>query len=127
MNFIYNKKIKIILIFIIFIQLIFLANIRLNFKIEIFKKSFVKDYGANYILPKSVLELKFISERNNYKKINVSNEIKDNDFLLQRITEFIYPTKLDFNLSEIFYLQSEKIPFSCGKLKEFEYLVLVKC
>lgn len=127
MNFTLDYKIKIILIVVIFFQLFFLSNVRLDFKVETLRNSFNKNYGANYILPENILELKSIIKKDKLKRFNISNEIKKNAYLLQRITEFLYPAKIDFNKKEIFYLKIENEPNNCKVIKEFNNWFLGKC
>ena len=52
MSFQNNNKIKCLLVFLIFLQLFYIANKRLDFKTEILKKSFLKDFGSEYIMTK---------------------------------------------------------------------------
>ena len=62
MSFQNNNKIKFILVFLIFFQLFYIANKRLAFKTEIFKNSFLKDFGSEYVMTKDILELKEITK-----------------------------------------------------------------
>ena len=55
MSFQNNNKIKILLVLLIFLQLFYIANKRLDFKTEIFKKSFLKDFGSEYVMTKDIL------------------------------------------------------------------------
>ena len=58
MNFIKHKKIKFILFIIIFIQLFYVSNEKLEFKIEIIKNSFLEGFGSKYVMTNDLLELK---------------------------------------------------------------------
>ena len=70
MSFQNNNKIKFILVFLIFFQLFYIANKRLAFKTEIFKNSFLKDFGSEYVMTKDILELKEITNDLKLEKFN---------------------------------------------------------
>jgi hypothetical protein len=127
MNFIENKKIKFVLIIIIFIQLFYISNQRLSFKIEIFKNSFLNSYGSKFVMTDDLVELKKISKDLKLKKFNISKNLQKNTFFYQRSIEFLYPIKFDKNLKKIFYALKEQIPYNCTILSKFEYLMLIKC
>ena len=80
MSFQNNNKIKFILVFLIFLQLFYIANKRLDFKTEIFKKSFLKDFGSKYVMTKDILELKEITKNLKLEKFNISEKLSENVF-----------------------------------------------
>jgi hypothetical protein len=127
MNFIENKIIKFLLIIIIFTQLIFIGNKRLNFDFEILKKSFSKDFGGENVLPVETLEIKKIVLNKNIKKITISKYLENNVLLYQRTVEFLYPIKVVKGNDNIFYGINEKIPQECTILEKYEYLIWAKC
>ena len=74
MKFQKNNKIKFILVFLIFFQLFYIANKRLTFKTEIFKNSFLKDFGSEYVMTNDILELKKITNDLKLEKFNISKK-----------------------------------------------------
>ena len=80
MSFQKNNKIKILLVLLIFLQLFYIANKRLNFETEIFKKSFLKDFGSEYVMSNDILELKKITNDLKLKKFNISKKLNENVF-----------------------------------------------
>jgi hypothetical protein len=127
MSFIKNKKIKFVLIIIIFIQLFYISHHKSKFKIEIIKSSFVENFGSRYIMTEDILELKKISKNLKLEKYNLSKNLKENVFFNQRSIEFLYPIKYDKNYKKVFYLLNEKIPYQCSILNKFKHLILTKC
>ena len=127
MNFIENKKIGFLLIVIIFIQLFYISYHRLEFKTEIIKKSFIKNFGSKYVMTDDLLELKKVSNNLKLNKFNISKSLKKNVFFNQRSIEFLYPIKFDKKFKRIFYTLNEKIPYNCTILNKFEYLILTQC
>ena len=77
-----NNKIKLILIFLIFFQLFYIANKRLTFKTEIFKNSFLKDFGSEYVMTMDILELK-----------EITKNLKLQNFLIITLQIFLYYQK----------------------------------
>lgn len=122
-----NKIIKLFLIAVIIGQFFFIANNRVNFDIEILKNSFSKDFGAERVLPKEIIELKKIVLKKNIKKTNLSEYLRNNVFFYQRTVEFLYPIKIDKGNDKIFYSVDEKIPQKCEILKKYNYLIWVQC
>ena len=122
-----DKKIKYILIILIFFQLLYVANKRMMFKKEILYNSFVKDFGSKYIMTPDLLELKEIVTNLNLKQINISEKLKQNVFFYQRSIEFLYPVKIVNNEKVIFYSSEEKIQNNCEILNEYQYFIMIKC
>ena len=83
MSFQNNNKIKILLIILIFLQLFYIANKRLDFKTEIFKKSFLKDFGSEYVMTSDILELKEITKNLKLEKFNISKKLSGNVFFFK--------------------------------------------
>tara|TARA_B100001094_G_C18014893_1_gene712060 strand:+ start:106 stop:489 length:384 start_codon:yes stop_codon:yes gene_type:complete len=127
MNFIEKKKIKFLLIVIIFIQLFYISQHKLEFKTEILKNSFLKEFGSKYVMTNDLLELKKVSKDFKLDKFNISTSLKNNTFFNQRSIEYLYPVKLDDSFKKIFYPINEKIPNHCFILNKFEYLIFVQC
>jgi len=122
-----DKKIKYILIILIFFQLLHVSEKRLIFKKEILYNSFVKNFGSKYIMTPDLLELKEIVTELNLKQINISKKLKQNVFFYQRSVEFLYPVKIINNEKVIFYSLEEKIQKNCEILKEYQYFIMTKC
>ena len=122
-----NNKIKFILVFLIFLQLFYIANKRLDFETEIFKKSFLKDFGSEYVMTSDIIELKKITNDLKLEKFNISKKLNENVFFFQRSIEFLYPIKIDKKCENIFFSTEEKIPNNCIILNQYKYLTYVKC
>ena len=127
MSFQNNNKIKFILVFLIFIQLFYIANKRLAFKTEIFKNSFLKDFGSEYVMTKDILELKEITKNLKLEKFNISEKLSENVFFFQRSIEFLYPIKIDKKSENIFFSSEEEIPNNCNIVNQYKHLNHVKC
>ena len=127
MSFQNNNKIKFILVFLIFFQLFYIANKRLAFKTEIFKNSFLKDFGSEYVMTKDILELKEITNDLKLEKFNISEKLSENVFFFQRSIEFLYPIKIDKKSENIFFSSEEEIPNNCIILNQYKHLTLAKC
>ena len=127
MSFQNNNKIKFILVFLIFLQLFYIANKRLVFETEIFKKSFLKDFGSEYVMTSDILELKKITNDLKLEKFNISKKLTKNVFFFQRSIEFLYPIKIDKKSENIFFSSEEQIPNNCNILNQYKYLNYVKC
>ena len=93
MSFQNNNKIKFILVFLIFFQLFYIANKRLAFKTEIFKNSFLKDFGSEYVMTKDILELKEITKNLKLEKFNISEKLSENVFFFSKIDRIFIPNK----------------------------------
>ena len=127
MSFQNNNKIKFILVLLIFFQLFYIANKRLAFKTEIFKNSFLKDFGSEYVMTKDILELKEITKNLKLEKFNISEKLSENVFFFQRSIEFLYPIKIDKKSENTFFSSEEKIPSSCNILNQYKHLNHAKC
>jgi len=127
MTFLINKKIKLIVIIIIFLQLFYISNKRLDFEIQILKKSFLPEYGAQFIMSNDILELKEVSKKLKLNEFNISKSLRNNVFFYQRSIEYLYPIKINNNLKNIFYANSEMTPINCIEINKYKYLKLIKC
>ena len=127
MSFLNNNKIKILLVLLIFLQLFYIANKRLGFETEILKKSFLKDFGSEYVMTNDVLELKKITKNLKLKKFNISKKLSENVFFFQRSIEFLYPIKIDKKSKNTFFSSQEKIPSNCNIINQYKHLTYAKC
>ena len=108
-------------------QVFYIFHFRSGFKYEVFKSPFKVDSGVEYSLSKEVIESSNIIKKNNLKDFNLSQEIKDNMYLLHRIVEFNYPIRMKEKSKFIFLLIKEKIPFNCKILKKEQHIKLAEC
>ena len=127
MSFQNNNKIKFILVVLIFFQLFYIANKRLAFKTEIFKNSFLKDFGSEYVMTNDILELKKITNDLKLEKFNISKKLTENVFFFQRSIEFLYPIKIDKKSENIFFSSEEEIPNNCNIVNQYKHLNHAKC
>lgn len=125
-----NKKnilIKLSLILVIIIQLMYIVNKKVNFSFLILTNSLKDSYGAEYILPDEIIELKRIMSDENLNRFNLSQNTIENDFLFQRFVEFLYPYKYDNNLENFYIFNNEKIKSNCILVKKYKFISKIKC
>ena len=122
-----NKKTKLLLIIIIILQLFYIANKKVNFRFDILINSFVPNFGSEYILTEDILELKLITNEEKFTFFNISERLKKDDYFYQRSIEFLYPIRINENLSEIFFSKNEKIPNKCKTKKIYKHFILAQC
>ena len=125
-----NKKnilIKLSLILVIIIQLMYIVNKKVNFSFLILTNSLKDSYGAEYILPDEIIELKRIMSDENLNRFNLSQNTIENDFLFQRCVEFLYPYKYDNNLENFYIFNNEKIKSNCILVKKYKFISKIKC
>ena len=122
-----NKKAKLLLLFIIILQLIYIANKKVNFSFDVFINSFQPNYGAEYILAEEILELKSITNNKEFTSFNISKKLKNNDYFYQRSVEYLYPIRLNEQFNKIFFSINEKIPNTCIIKKKYKHFVLAEC
>jgi len=120
-----KNKIKFLFIFICAIQFSYLFIYRSNFEYYILKNSFKKDFGANYVIPKEVKEVNKFIIKHNVKNFDLSNSLKNNIYLYQRITEFNYPARIIDESEFVFILKNENS--SCTILETGKFINLLKC
>ena len=122
-----NKKIKFVLIIIIFFQLFYIAEKKVNFKFNTLINSFKPNFGAKYILSEDILELKSIVNSENLKFISIIKKLRENDYFYQRSVEFLYPVRINQKKNKLFFSINEKIPNSCKIQKKYNNFILAKC
>ena len=103
-----------------------LAQGRSNFQIEILKNPFKRDSHANLTLPDIVIEANQILKSKNIISFNLSENIKKDMYLYQRIIEFNYPIKFSEN-SKFFITPFEENKKNCEKISEKKLVSLYKC
>ena len=126
-NFNHNKKVKIFLIILIFIQLFYIANKKVNFEFNTFINSFKPNFGAKYIFSEDVLELKLIIEKEKFTFFNISENLKKNTYFYQRSVEFFYPVRINLSSSKIFFSINERLPERCSIIKKYNNFLLAQC
>ena len=82
--------------------------ISLNF-VEIVKNPFGKDSGITFSLPPQAIESSNYIKKYQLDNFNLSDEIKNNNALYQRIIEFNYPVKFKNNSNIYFSLKQENL------------------
>jgi len=124
----YLKKNKLIIFFFILgiFQIYYLFDKRSNFQIEILKNPFKRDLHANLTLPDIVIEANQILKSKNIISFNLSENIKKDMYLYQRIIEFNYPIKFSEN-SKFFITPFEENKKNCEKISEKKLVSLYKC
>ena len=122
-----EKKIKFFFVIVCLLQIFYIFYFRSGFQPEVIRNPFDKEAGINFALPAEAIEAKNIINSNNLKDFNLSNKIKENIYLYQRILEFNYPIKINKNSDFVFILIREEIPSKCKKLKKGNFLILLKC
>ena len=125
-----EKKYRILRIFflvLIFLQIFYIYQFRSGFNFEIIKNPFGKDSGIEFSLPPQVIESNRFIKKHQINNFNLSDEVKNNEALYQRIIEFNYPNKFKNDTNIFFFLKQENFPENCEILEKGEYLYLTKC
>ena len=125
-----EQKFKILRFFflvLIFIQIFYIYEYRSGFNFKIIKNPFAKDSGLEFSLPPQAIESRKIIVKNKLDSFNLSDGIKNNKALYQRIIEFNYPIRFQKDTNIYFFLKQEKSPENCSILEDGEYLYLSKC
>ena len=89
------KKIKFFFFAICIIQLFYIFHFRSGFKYEIIKKPFNENSGIFYALSPEVIESNNILKRYKAGDFNLSDGLKKNTYLYQRLVEFKYPIRIN--------------------------------
>ena len=121
-----DKKINFLILLTIFIQLFYIINKKLDFKIEYLKNSFKNDYIGNLKLPKETIEIKKILDERKEKNFNLSKKIKSDPYIYQRTIEYLYPKKINNKNDEYFELITENNQ-KCKLIEKFNYTKIIKC
>ena len=121
------KKIKFFFIIVLCLQLFYVYNNRSNFSYDVFKNSFSKNKTEIYALSPEVIESKYFLTELNINTFNLSDNIKGNVYLYQRLIEFNYPKRFDKKSKFYFFLVEENNYLNCKLLKAGKYLKIGKC
>ena len=121
------EKYKFFFLILFIIQLIYIFHFRSDFKYEILKNSFSKNFDNSYAVSSEVLESKSILTKNNYEDFNISDEIRKNTYLYQRFIEFNYPLRINTNSEIVFFLKNENLNPECKIIETGQFLKLTNC
>ena len=121
------KKLKFFFIILCIIQLFYIFHFRSGFKYEVIKNPFNESSGISYALSAEVIEANSILKKQKVIDFNLSESLKKDTYLYQRIIEFNYPIRINESSKLIFYLNTEDIPNSCKIIEIEKYLTLTQC
>ena len=121
------KKFKFFFIILCVIQLFYIFHFRSGFKYEIIKNPFNENAGISYALSAEVIEANSILKKQKVIDFNLSEGLKKDTYLYQRIIEFNYPIRINESSKLIFFLNAEDIPNACKIIEIGKYLTLTQC
>ena len=121
------KKFKFFFIILCVIQLFYIFHFRSGFKYEIIKNPFNENAGISYALSSEVIEANSILKKQKVTDFNLSEGLKKDTYLYQRIIEFNYPIRINESSKLIFFLYAEDIPNACKIIEIGKYLTLTQC
>ena len=121
------KKFKFFFLILCVIQLFYIFHFRSGFKYEIIKNPFNENAGISYALSAEVIEVNSILKKQKLIDFNLSESLKKDTYLYQRIIEFNFPIRINESSKLIFYLNTEDIPNSCKIIEIEKYLTLTQC
>ena len=121
------KKFKFFFIILCVIQLFYIFHFRSGFKYEIIKNPFNENAGISYALSAEVIEANSILKKQKVIDFNLSEDLKKDTYLYQRIIEFNYPIRINESSKLIFFLNAEDIPNACKLIEIGKYLTLTQC
>ncbi len=121
------KKLKFFFIILCVIQLFYIFHFRSGFKYEIIKNPFNENAGISYALSSEVIEANSILKKQKVTDFNLSEGLKKDTYLYQRIIEFNYHIRINESSKLIFYLNTEDIPNACKIIEIGKYLTLTQC
>ena len=121
------KKFKFFFIILCVIQLFYIFHFRSGFKYEIIKNPFNENAGISYALSAEVIEANSILKKQKIIDFNLSEGLKKDTYLYQRIIEFNYPIRINESSKLIFFLNAEDIPNACKIIEIGKYLTLTQC
>jgi len=121
------KKFKFFFIILCVVQLFYIFHFRSGFKYEIIKNPFNENAGISYALSSEVIEANSILKKQKVTDFNLSEGLKKDTYLYQRIIEFNYPIRINESSKLIFFLNAEDIPNTCKVIETGKYLKLTKC
>ena len=121
------KKFKFFFIILCVIQLFYIFHFRSGFKYEIIKNPFNENAGISYALSAEVIEVNSILKKQKVTDFNLSESLKKDTYLYQRIIEFNYPIRINESSKFVFFHNTEDIPNTCKVIETGKYLMLTQC
>lgn len=121
------KKLKFFFIILCVIQLFYIFHFRSGFKYEIIKNPFNENAGISYALSSEVIEANSILKKQKLTDFNLSEGLKKDTYLYQRIIEFNYPIRINESSKFVFFHNTEDIPNTCKVIETGKYLKLTQC
>ena len=121
------KKLKFFFLILCVIQLFYIFHFRSGFKYEIIKNPFNENAGISYALSAEVIEANSILKKQKVTDFNLSEGLKKDTYLYQRIIEFNYPIRINESSKLIFFHNAEDIPNTCKVIETGKYLKLTQC
>ena len=121
------KKLKFFFLILCVIQLFYIFHFRSGFKYEIIKNPFNENAGIFYALSAEAIEANSILKKQKVIDFNLSEDLKKDTYLYQRIIEFNYPIRINESSKLIFFLNVADIPNACKIIEIGKYLTLTQC
>ena len=121
------KKLKFFFLILCVIQLFYMFHFRSGFKYEIIQNPFNENAGISYALSAEIIEANSILKKQKVIDFNLSEGLKKDTYLYQRVIEFNYPIRINESSKNIFFLNAEDIPNSCKIIEIGKYLTLTQC
>ena len=121
------KKFKFFFIILCVIQLFYIFHFRSGFEYEIIKNPFNENAGISYALSSEVIEANSILKKQKVTDFNLSEGLKKDTYLYQRIIEFNYPIRINESSKFVFFHNTEDIPNTCKVIETGKYLMLTQC
>ena len=121
------KKFKFFFLILCVIQLFYIFHFRSGFKYEIIKNPFNENAGILYALSAEVIEANSILKKQKVIDFNLSESLKKDTYLYQRIIEFNYPIRINESSKFVFFHNTEDIPNACKAIETGKYLMLTQC
>ena len=121
------KKFKFFFVILCVIQLFYIFHFRSGFKYEIIKNPFNESSGISYALSAEVIEANSILKKQKVIDFNLSESLKKDTYLYQRIIEFNYPIRINESSKFVFFHNTEDIPNTCKVIETGKYLMLTQC
>lgn len=100
---------------------------RSGFQYEVIKNPFKKDSGISFVVRPEIIETNNILKKHKAKDFNLSEIVKNNDYLYEKTIEFNYPIRMNENSKMIFFLNKENIPNSCEVVETGKYFKFTQC
>ena len=121
------KKFKFFFLILCVMQLFYIFHFRSGFKYEIIKNPFNESTGISYAVSAEVIEAHSILKKQKAIDFNLSESLKKDTYLYQRIIEFNYPIRINESSKFVFFLNTEDIPNACKIIETGKYLQLIQC